>query len=122
MSDTSDRLTRALSLLESLEPGAPERVQGNLVAFHQDTAEPVLGYAFADVVGRDGIDLKTREMLTVAMLAAMGTAQGQLEFHMRAAMNTGIKPRGNRRDRPAGLCLRRCARLHERDHSCQESI
>ncbi|QFT61780.1 carboxymuconolactone decarboxylase family protein [Roseivivax sp. THAF30] len=90
MSDASDRLTRALSLLERLEPGAPERVQGNLNAFHQDAAELVLGYAFADIVGRDGIDLKTREMLTVAMLAAMGTAQGQLEFHMRAAMNTGV--------------------------------
>ncbi|CAN0590702.1 unnamed protein product [Ectocarpus sp. 12 AP-2014] len=90
MSDTSDRLTRALSLLDRLEPGAPERVQGNLDAFHPDTAELILGYAFADVVGRDGIDLKTREMLTVAMLAAMGTAQGQLEFHMRAAMNAGV--------------------------------
>ncbi|ETX13408.1 carboxymuconolactone decarboxylase [Roseivivax halodurans JCM 10272] len=90
MSDTSDRLTRALSLLEQLEPGAPEQVQGNLNAFHQDTAELVLGYAFADIVARDGIDLKAREMLTVAMLAAMGTAQGQLEFHMRAAMNTDV--------------------------------
>lgn len=90
MSDESGRLTRALSLLGCLEPGAPERVRGNLDAFHKDTAELVLGYAFADIVGRDGIDLKTREMLTVAMLAAMGTAQGQLEFHMRAAMNTGV--------------------------------
>ncbi len=90
MSAPSDRLTRALSLLDSLEPGAPERVQGNLEAFHPDTTELVLGYAFADVVGREGIDLKTREMMTIAMLAAMGTAQGQLEFHMRAAMNTGV--------------------------------
>ncbi|WP_375699525.1 carboxymuconolactone decarboxylase family protein [Pseudophaeobacter sp. TrK17] len=90
MSDASDRLTRALSLLDRLELGAPERVQRNLDAFHPDTAKLVLGYAFADVVGRDGIDLKTREMMTVAMLAAMGTAQGQLEFHMRAAMNTGV--------------------------------
>lgn len=90
MSGASDRLTCALSLLDRLEPGAPERVQGNLDAFHSDTAKLVLGYAFADIVGRDGINLKTREMLTVAMLAAMGTAQGQLEFHMRAAMNTGV--------------------------------
>ncbi|EPX84087.1 carboxymuconolactone decarboxylase family protein [Salipiger mucosus] len=90
MSTASNRLTRALSLLDDLEPGAPQRVKANLDTFHADTAELVLGYAFADVVGRDGIDLKTREMMTVAMLAAMGTAQGQLEFHMRAAMNTGV--------------------------------
>ncbi|PHQ70189.1 MAG: carboxymuconolactone decarboxylase [Paracoccus sp.] len=90
MSDASDRLSRALSLLGRLEPGAPERVQRNLDVFHADAAQLVLGYAFADIVSREGIDLKTREMLTVAMLAAMGTAQGQLEFHIRAAMNTGV--------------------------------
>ena len=50
----------------------------------------ILGYAFADVVSRKGIDLRTREMLTIAMLAAMGTGPGQLEFHMRAALNNGV--------------------------------
>ncbi|WP_375262847.1 carboxymuconolactone decarboxylase family protein [Palleronia sp.] len=90
MTGSPDRLTRALSILDHLEPGAPERVRANLDAFHPDTAELVLGYAFADILGREGIDLRTREMMTVAMLAAMGTAQGQLEFHMRAALNVGV--------------------------------
>ncbi len=74
MSDSSNRLTRALSFLGCVEPGAPERVQSNLDAFHPDTLEIVLGYAFADVLGRDRIDLKTLEMLTVAMLTDMGSA------------------------------------------------
>ncbi|SOB77362.1 4-carboxymuconolactone decarboxylase [Marinobacter sp. LV10R510-11A] len=85
----SDRRTRALALLERLESGAPERVAKNLDDFHSEAAEILLGFAFTDVVAREGIPLKTREMLTVAMLAAMGTAPGQLEFHMRAALNTG---------------------------------
>lgn len=29
-------------------------------------------------------------MLTVAALTAMGTAAGQLEFHIRAALNVGV--------------------------------
>ncbi|MEM1389082.1 MAG: carboxymuconolactone decarboxylase family protein [Pseudomonadota bacterium] len=90
MSGASDRLTRALSHLGRLGPGATEQVRANLDALHLDYREHVLGYAFADIVGRDGMDLKTREMTTVAMPAAMGTAPGQLEFHMRAAMNTGV--------------------------------
>ena len=85
----SNRRTQALALLEKLEPGAPERVAKNLDDFHSETAEILLGFAFTDVVAREGIPLKVREMLTVAMLAAMGTAPGQLEFHMRAALNTG---------------------------------
>lgn len=51
-------------------------MRGNLDAFHPDTVELVLGYAFADIVGREGIELKTREMLTVAMLVSMGNARG----------------------------------------------
>lgn len=90
MKTTLNRLTRALSILERLENGASERVQKNLDAFHPEAAELILGFSFADILGREGIDLKTREMITVGMLTAMGTAQGQLEFHMRAAMNTGV--------------------------------
>ncbi|WP_020681509.1 carboxymuconolactone decarboxylase family protein [Marinobacterium rhizophilum] len=85
-----DRRAQALALLERLEPGAPDRVAGNLDSFHAEAIELLLGFAFTDVIARDGIVLKTREMLTVAMLAAMGTAPGQLEFHMRAALNTGV--------------------------------
>lgn len=85
----SERRTQALALLEWLEPGAPKRVTENLDGFHDDATEILLGFAFTDVVAREGISLKTREMLTVSMLAAMGTAPGQLEFHIQAALNTG---------------------------------
>jgi 4-carboxymuconolactone decarboxylase len=86
----SERLSRALAILNQLEPGAPERVLANLDSVSENLAEIVLGFAFADVVSRPAIDLKTREMLTVAALTAMGTAPGQLEFHMRAALNVGV--------------------------------
>ncbi|MDO5604093.1 MAG: carboxymuconolactone decarboxylase family protein [Paracoccus sp. (in: a-proteobacteria)] len=84
------RLSDALSVLERLESGAAARVQANLDAFSPDAAGLVLGYAFGDILSRPAIDLRTREMLTVAMLAAMGTAPAQLEFHIRAALNTGV--------------------------------
>ena len=65
-------------------------VAANLDGLSGDFAELVLGFAFADVVSRPGINLRTREMLTVASLMAMGNAPGQLEFHIRAAMNVGV--------------------------------
>lgn len=86
----SVRRAKALTLLEELEADAPLRVAKNFDDFHPEAAEILLGFAFADVVAREGIPLKTREMMTVAMLAAMGTAAGQLEFHMRAALNIGV--------------------------------
>ncbi len=86
----SDRLNQALALLEKLDPAAPLRVSENLEAFASGTTELILGYAFSDIVARPGLDLRLREMLTVAMLAAMGTAQSQLEFHICAALHTGV--------------------------------
>ncbi|MFD1344198.1 hypothetical protein [Litorisediminicola beolgyonensis] len=53
MSEASDRLNCALSLLGRLKAGAPERVRGNLDVFHPDTAELMLGYAFGDIVRRE---------------------------------------------------------------------
>ncbi|MDO5632333.1 MAG: carboxymuconolactone decarboxylase family protein [Paracoccus sp. (in: a-proteobacteria)] len=84
------RLSDALTILERLEPGASPRVRANLEAFAPDAAELVLGYAFTDILSCPALDLRSREMLTVAMLAAMDTAPGQLEFHIRAALNTGV--------------------------------
>lgn len=87
---TQDRRSKALAVLESLDPEAPSRVAENLDALSDDFLEVVLGFAFADVVSRPGLDLRTREMLTVSALMAMGTAPGQLEFHIRAALNVGV--------------------------------
>ncbi|MQB07981.1 carboxymuconolactone decarboxylase [Agrobacterium tumefaciens] len=87
---TRDRRSKALALLESLDPEGPSRVATNLDALSDDFLEIILGFAFADVVSRPGLDLRTREMLTVSALMAMGTAPGQLEFHIRAALNVGV--------------------------------
>jgi len=40
------------------------------------------------VIGRPGLDLKRRELATVAAIAVLGTAQ-QLHSHLRGALNTG---------------------------------
>ncbi|MGJ8521652.1 Carboxymuconolactone decarboxylase family [Carnimonas sp. R-84981] len=90
MTTSSNRRDSALALLKQLEKEAPEKVANNLDSFDSNAVELILGFAFTDVLSRSGIDLRLREMLTVAMLASMGTAQGQLDFHMRAALNTGV--------------------------------
>ena len=86
----SERRERAFALLAQLDPKAPDQVAANLDALSEDFAELVLGFAFADVVSRPGINLRTREMLTVAALMAMGNAPEQLEFHIRAARHVGV--------------------------------
>lgn len=86
----SDKTAKGKQIMDRLEAGAGDRVTGRLAELDADLPRLITDYAFADVVGRPGLDLKIREMLTVAALTAMGTAPGQLEFHMRGALNVGV--------------------------------
>ena len=86
----SDRRQKALDLLKQLDTVSPGQVSAHLDALSPDLFDIVFGFTFSDIVARPGIDLKTREMLTVAALTAMGTAPAQLEFHIRAARNVGV--------------------------------
>ena len=47
------------------------------------------GNCFGDTVAREGLDLPTRELLTFAMLAALGGADAQLRGHVTGNINVG---------------------------------
>lgn len=47
-------------------------------------------HLFADIFGRDVLTHQERELATIAALAAMSGTEGQLRFHLGAAMNTGF--------------------------------
>lgn len=47
-------------------------------------------HLFADIFVRDVISHEDRELVTIAALAAMTGTQGQLSFHLGAAMNAGL--------------------------------
>jgi 4-carboxymuconolactone decarboxylase len=47
-------------------------------------------HLFADIFVRDNLDYQSRELATIAALASMTGTAGQLQFHLGAAMNTGL--------------------------------
>ncbi len=44
---------------------------------------------FGDVYGRPELDLKSREIATIASLTTLGSAIPQLKVHVHAALNVG---------------------------------
>ena len=60
----------------------------NLRSLHPALEDLVLVDAYGKVIGRPGLDMKRRELCTVAAVAVLGTAQ-QLHSHLRGALNTG---------------------------------
>ncbi|WP_243545667.1 carboxymuconolactone decarboxylase family protein [Pseudodesulfovibrio tunisiensis] len=47
-------------------------------------------HLFADIFVRDVLTCQERELATIPALANMGGTEGQLVFHMGAAMNSGL--------------------------------
>jgi len=60
----------------------------NATPFTQPIQEHITRAAWGDVWQRTGLDLKTRSLVTVAMLTALGK-QNELKGHVRGALNNG---------------------------------
>jgi 4-carboxymuconolactone decarboxylase len=61
----------------------------NATPFSTDFQDFTTEVAWGEVWSRPGLDRKTRSMLTIAMLAAMG-CEHELRLHVRASRNTGV--------------------------------
>ena len=58
-------------------------------AFTQPLQEHITRAAWGDIWQRPGLDRKTRSLITVAMLTALGK-QNELKGHVRGALNNGV--------------------------------
>ncbi|UUZ67647.1 carboxymuconolactone decarboxylase family protein [Polaromonas sp. P2-4] len=63
----------------------------NASDFTRPMQEHITAKAWGDVWQRPGLDLKTRSLITVAMLTALGK-QHELKGHVRGALNNGVTP------------------------------
>ncbi len=61
----------------------------NATPFTRPMQEHITRAAWGDVWQRPGLDLKTRSLITVAMLTALGK-QNELKGHVRGALNNGV--------------------------------
>lgn len=68
--------------------GAP--VQGGMYDFAPAVDEFLKGHLFGDLFGRDVIDFKTREIVTIAALGNMTGVNPQLAAHFNLGMNAGL--------------------------------
>ena len=60
----------------------------NTTAFTEPMQQHITRNAWGDVWQRPGLDLKTRSLVTVAFLTALGK-QNELKGHVRGALNNG---------------------------------
>jgi 4-carboxymuconolactone decarboxylase len=72
-------------------PSYVDRALGAASEYSMPMQEFITANAWGNVWQRPGLDLKTRSLITVAMLAAQGKQQ-ELKAHVRGAINNGATP------------------------------
>ncbi len=83
------RFERGLQQLTKIDGHAGENVINSLQDICPDLARFVIEYPFGDIYSREGLDLKSREIATVAALTTLGNCKPQLKVHLQAALNVG---------------------------------
>lgn len=87
--EDSARYTRGLAKLREIDGDAGQRVIDALAPIAPDFARYLIEFPFGDIYTRPELDLKSREIATVAALTALGNAAPQLKVHVHGALNVG---------------------------------
>jgi 4-carboxymuconolactone decarboxylase len=86
-----DHMARGLEVFRKIYGRHTEAVVQKLYDLHPDFARFILRGAYGRVLARPFLSIRDRELLAVAMLAALD-ARGQLRAHVRGCLRIGIEP------------------------------
>ncbi|MCD1295062.1 4-carboxymuconolactone decarboxylase [Methanocella sp. CWC-04] len=85
---TGERYERGKEILDRINPEGIGRIINELKDIAPDMADFVIEFPYGDIYSRPGLDLKTRELVTISALVALG-AIPQLRSHITGALNAG---------------------------------
>ncbi|MCK9152501.1 carboxymuconolactone decarboxylase family protein [Methanobacterium alcaliphilum] len=85
----SERYQKGLEMLNKMNKNSYNTLKESLEDIAPDLARFVAEFPYGDIYTRTGLDLKSREIATVAALTALGTAPLQLKSHIKGALNVG---------------------------------
>ncbi|WP_176560102.1 carboxymuconolactone decarboxylase family protein [Brevibacillus dissolubilis] len=89
----TERYQRGWEKLMEVDGTGGERVIESLQDIAPDLGRYVVEFGFGDIYSRDGLDLKQRQLVTIASLTTQGGCEPQLTVHLNAALNVGLTPK-----------------------------
>ena len=88
VSQPEERRERGLRALAEITGASGESVVHSLRDLAPDLADWIVDFSYGDVMARPGLDRRTRQLATIAALAAMSHLP-QLKVHITGALNVG---------------------------------
>jgi 4-carboxymuconolactone decarboxylase len=86
---SENRYHKGLENLKVMNPKSFQTLEDSLSDIAPDLARYVVEFPYGDIYTRPGLDLKTRELVTISSITTMGGAHTQLKSHIRGALNVG---------------------------------
>ena len=86
----SERFMTGQLMLQKVDGKGGDAVVDSLQDIAPDFAQYLIEFPFGDIYSRPGLDLRSREIATVAALTALGNATPQLKVHIGAALHVGL--------------------------------
>ena len=87
---SSERYIIGQEMLQRVDGKGGEAVVDSLRDIAPDFARYLIEFPFGDIYARPGLDLRSREIATIAALTAVGNAEPQLKVHIAAGLNVGL--------------------------------
>lgn len=86
--NSDDRYARGKKLLDELMQGKGSELIERMSASSPDLAELTVAFPFGEIYARPGLDLRSRELITLSALLTLG-AWPQFKVHVRGALTSG---------------------------------
>ncbi len=83
-------MERGKRALAEIDGEAGHKVVAALADIAPDFSRYIFEFPFGDIYSRPGLDLRSREIATIAALTALGNAAPQLKVHIEAGLNVGV--------------------------------
>lgn len=84
------RRDRGLAVLSQIDGHQGEAVIDSLADINPALGHHVAAFAFGDIYDRPGLDPRSRQLVTIGVLTALGGCEPQLKVHIGAAVNVGL--------------------------------
>jgi 4-carboxymuconolactone decarboxylase len=87
----SERYLRGIEIAEQLAADKLDEFLTSRVAeLAPDFARMAIEFPLGDIYTRDGLDLRSRELVAISSLATLGDTGPHLRIHIRAALGLGV--------------------------------
>jgi 4-carboxymuconolactone decarboxylase len=87
----TNRFDTGVEKFKEINGQSAEASLERLKSLNPDLAKFVMEFSYGGIYSRPELDIKSREIATIAALSALGNAPKQLKVHIGCALNTGVK-------------------------------